>query len=89
MTDIIDQAGENEALHLAVSMRRHEERRRLERERAADRLHATAVARHKRPRPAGPDLCIDCDAPIPAARRRALPNADRCVGCQTVAERRP
>jgi RNA polymerase-binding transcription factor DksA len=88
VTDIIDQAAEFEALHRSVGMRAHEERRRLERERAAARLQATALARHQRPQPAGPDLCIDCDTPIPAARRRALPHADRCIGCQTLYERR-
>ena len=51
---------------------------------------AAALARHHaRPVSVGASHCVDCDAPIPAARRHALPNADRCVGCQTVAERRP
>jgi phage/conjugal plasmid C-4 type zinc finger TraR family protein len=50
---------------------------------------AAALARHRaRPAGVGTSHCADCGAPIPAARRRALPHADRCVGCQTVAERR-
>ncbi len=32
--------------------------------------------------------CIDCGDPIPAARRAALPSAERCIRCQTNAERR-
>ena len=50
---------------------------------------AAALARHHaRPVGVGTSHCVDCDAPIPAARRHALPNADRCVGCQTIFERR-
>jgi RNA polymerase-binding transcription factor len=30
----------------------------------------------------GRRLCTDCDGEIPAARRRALPSAIRCVECQ-------
>ena len=49
---------------------------------------AAALARHRaRPVGIGAADCIDCDAPIPPARRRAQPHADRCVGCQTMAER--
>lgn len=31
-------------------------------------------------------LCIDCDAPIPPARRRAIPGVQCCVTCQEIAE---
>ncbi|MFG1173902.1 TraR/DksA family transcriptional regulator [Erwiniaceae bacterium CAU 1747] len=31
-------------------------------------------------------LCIDCDAPIPPARRRAMPGVQCCVTCQEIAE---
>ncbi|MFX2609747.1 TraR/DksA family transcriptional regulator [Enterobacter mori] len=31
-------------------------------------------------------LCIECDAPIPPARRRALPGAQCCVTCQEIVE---
>lgn len=27
--------------------------------------------------------CITCGEPIPAARRRALPSAERCIACQS------
>lgn len=36
----------------------------------------------------GSEDCIQCGAPIPAARRAALPSAERCVRCQTELERR-
>ncbi|WP_142865436.1 TraR/DksA C4-type zinc finger protein, partial [Klebsiella pneumoniae] len=31
-------------------------------------------------------LCIDCDAPIPPARRRAIPGVQCCITCQEIAE---
>ncbi len=31
--------------------------------------------------------CVDCGFPIGELRRRALPNAIRCVGCQNLVER--
>ncbi|HCJ1709287.1 TPA: TraR/DksA family transcriptional regulator [Klebsiella pneumoniae] len=31
-------------------------------------------------------LCIECDAPIPPARRRALPGVQCCITCQEIAE---
>ncbi|MFV9373442.1 TraR/DksA family transcriptional regulator [Citrobacter portucalensis] len=31
-------------------------------------------------------LCIDCDIPIPPARRRAIPGVQCCVTCQEIAE---
>ncbi|MCY0549944.1 TraR/DksA family transcriptional regulator [Klebsiella pneumoniae] len=31
-------------------------------------------------------LCIDCDAPIPIARRQAIPGVLCCVACQEIAE---
>lgn len=36
----------------------------------------------------GSDDCIDCDQPIPPARRQALPSAKRCVACQGIQEGR-
>lgn len=54
-----------------------------------EQYRAAALAHHQaRPITVGTSHCVDCDTPIPAARRRALPHADRCVGCQTVIERR-
>ncbi|MEJ0230831.1 TraR/DksA family transcriptional regulator [Klebsiella michiganensis] len=31
-------------------------------------------------------LCIECDAPIPPARRRTIPGVQCCVTCQEIAE---
>ncbi|WP_072281626.1 TraR/DksA C4-type zinc finger protein [Rappaport israeli] len=36
----------------------------------------------------GTTECIDCDEPIPAARRAANPSAQRCIDCQTDFERK-
>jgi len=33
-------------------------------------------------------LCVDCEEEIPAARRRAVPGARRCVACQAAADGR-
>jgi phage/conjugal plasmid C-4 type zinc finger TraR family protein len=40
-------------------------------------------------RPAGQSAhaCIDCGAPIPEARRRAVSGCVRCVDCQEIEER--
>lgn len=34
----------------------------------------------------GPHYCIDCDEPIPQARREAIRGCERCTDCQTLAE---
>ncbi|MDF9722497.1 TraR/DksA C4-type zinc finger protein [Serratia marcescens] len=31
-------------------------------------------------------VCEECDAPIPAARRAAVPGVDTCVSCQQIRE---
>lgn len=31
-------------------------------------------------------LCVDCDAPIPPARRLAIPGVQCCVTCQEITE---
>ncbi|MEA3264176.1 MAG: TraR/DksA C4-type zinc finger protein [Pseudomonadota bacterium] len=36
----------------------------------------------------GSDECVDCGCGIPAARRAALPSAERCVTCQSRHERK-
>ncbi|MDE4082871.1 MULTISPECIES: TraR/DksA family transcriptional regulator [Enterobacter cloacae complex] len=43
---------------------------------------------HARRRPASPSrfLCEDCEAPIPEARRMAVPVVALCVTCQEIAE---
>jgi DnaK suppressor protein len=33
-------------------------------------------------------ICVDCRQPIPEGRLHALPDAERCVACQSVASRR-
>ncbi|AEQ50767.1 TraR/DksA C4-type zinc finger protein [Pelagibacterium halotolerans] len=35
----------------------------------------------------GVQACVDCLDPIPEARRKAVPSAKRCAGCQTKRER--
>jgi phage/conjugal plasmid C-4 type zinc finger TraR family protein len=37
----------------------------------------------------GEDVCVDCDEPIGAARKAALPSAERCIDCQIIHERKP
>lgn len=54
-----------------------------------EELLAEAMARHARtwvPTGAGLLFCEDCDAPIPARRREALPGCTTCVECQEVRE---
>lgn len=52
-----------------------------------DQIDATiedAVSRARDLRPSGPSLeyCEDCEAPIPAGRREALPGVRCCIACQ-------
>ncbi len=49
-----------------------------------------AVKRVRSQLPLGESLthCVDCDKPIPEARRRALPGVRRCVDCQERLESR-
>lgn len=58
-----------------------------------DQIDATVsdgVERARRRLPSGPGAtrCEDCDAPIPDARRRAVPGVRLCVACQEVDDRR-
>ncbi|MGH8126282.1 MAG: DksA/TraR family C4-type zinc finger protein, partial [Rhodanobacteraceae bacterium] len=50
-----------------------------------DATVADAVARVRSKRQSGPGLthCAECGAPIPEARRRAVPGVRLCVQCQT------
>ena len=34
----------------------------------------------------GPHYCIDCENPIPQARREAIRGCERCADCQTIHE---
>ena len=49
-----------------------------------DATVADAVARARSKQHKGPGLsrCEECDAPIPAARRKAVPGVRLCVACQ-------
>jgi phage/conjugal plasmid C-4 type zinc finger TraR family protein len=44
-------------------------------------------ARSKLPRGPGASRCEECDDPIPAARRKALPGVRLCVPCQDALDR--
>nr|WP_270804574.1 TraR/DksA C4-type zinc finger protein [Aeromonas sp. QDB66] len=46
----------------------------------AARVHAARISG------TGPHYCIDCDDPIPQARREAIRGCERCTDCQTLAE---
>lgn len=48
-----------------------------------------AVKRARSRLPTGPGLrnCEECDAPIPEARRKALPGVRLCVPCQEAEDR--
>lgn len=53
------------------------------------RTEQTLKARQYRPSElSSRAICKQCDEPIPAARRQALPGVQLCVGCQTVLEGR-
>lgn len=57
-----------------------------------DQIDATvkdAIKRARSKLPKGPSLehCEECDAPIPEARRQALPGVRLCVPCQEAADR--
>lgn len=44
---------------------------------------AIAAARARMPAGESPEDCEDCEEPIPAKRRAALPGVRTCVACQT------
>ncbi|MBS0213985.1 MAG: DksA/TraR family C4-type zinc finger protein [Proteobacteria bacterium] len=48
---------------------------------------AIARARAGLPQGTGRSRCEDCDAPIPPARRKAVPGVRLCVGCQESRDR--
>ena len=53
-----------------------------------DQIDATikdAIKRARSRAPKGPSLkrCAECDAPIPEARRKAVPGVRLCVACQS------
>lgn len=57
-----------------------------------DQIDATvedAIKRARSQMPKGPSLthCEECDAPIPEARREAVPGVRMCVACQAEHDR--
>lgn len=57
-----------------------------------DQIDATvedAIKRARSRMPSGPGLehCEECDAPIPEARRKAVPGVRLCVACQEAHDR--
>ena len=57
-----------------------------------DQIDATikdAIKRARSSVPKGPSLkrCEECDAPIPEARRKAVPGVRLCVSCQETHDR--
>lgn len=52
------------------------------------RRRAIDEARGKKDFGASRSQCIDCEEPIPAARRKAVPGCRRCVDCQAQFELR-
>ena len=57
-----------------------------------DQIDATvkdAIKRARSQLPSGPGLehCEECDAPIPEARRKAMPGVRLCVPCQEAHDR--
>lgn len=57
-----------------------------------DQIDATisdAIKRARSQLPQGPGLthCEECDAPIPEARRKALPGVRLCITCQEAHDR--
>lgn len=45
----------------------------------ANRVRYHGISRHE---------CIDCDEPIPEARRQAIAGCTRCTDCQNIHDRR-
>ena len=57
-----------------------------------DQIDATvndAIQRARSQLPRGPSLrhCEECDAPIPEARRKAVPGVRLCIACQEAQDR--
>ena len=49
---------------------------------------AVKLARSRLPAGEGRTHCEECEAPIPEARRRAIPGVRLCVRCQSALEQR-
>lgn len=56
-----------------------------EAQRAAIRVEEqVALARSQLPTGPGTLVCVECDEPIPEARRKAMPGTRLCVECQAL-----
>lgn len=66
MSDILDRASEEEAMHLARAL-------------AAQRQRAGLTGKQERDSAL---ICAECEDEIPAARRSAMPGCRYCVTCQ-------
>jgi phage/conjugal plasmid C-4 type zinc finger TraR family protein len=71
MTDIIDLAAERETEFLFDALQDQSRRAGLSGKTIAD------SASH----------CIECDEPIPVARRKAVPGVQLCIACQIIKEK--
>lgn len=61
----------------------HEQAAALEQARRDDALQAAQRSLQGK----GRARCADCSDPIPRERRKASPNAIRCIACQTIFEK--
>ncbi|MCB8874439.1 DksA/TraR family C4-type zinc finger protein [Acidisoma silvae] len=50
---------------------------------------AVARARARMPKGESSAFCVECDEPIPEARRQAVPGVRLCVPCQSDLDRKP
>lgn len=75
MIDILDEASRCEMAERETLVREQQARAQLAAKQAADRETARAglVA-----------VCVDCEFPIPEARRLAVPGCLRCIECERV-----
>jgi phage/conjugal plasmid C-4 type zinc finger TraR family protein len=56
---------------------------------AAERFNQQSLAEHRGTgQPTRPSRreCLDCEEPIPEARRNAVPGCERCIDCQDALE---
>lgn len=61
----------------------HEQAANLEQERRDEALRLSRNSLQGK----GKSRCEDCKEPIPRERRKAAPNAIRCIACQTIFEK--
>lgn len=76
MTDIYDKASETEELLRGADLQKQLQRANLG---AADKWNDLSATHCE---------AEDCGAPIPEARRKAVPGVQHCIDCQQLRERR-